>query len=149
MTVNPGILLLNLRIVGLMMAGLAVLNLFVPQTVPLEGGNGAAVPAQSPDLPGPQRLSHRWSSWMFSALLLAFGRDLLEPTRLARAVLAGLTGFWVLRMLMQWFFYSSEIWRGDRFKTIMHGVFSVAWVYVSAVFATALWISLATAASTP
>ena len=31
MTVNPGFLLLNLRIVGLMMAGLAVLNLFVPK----------------------------------------------------------------------------------------------------------------------
>ena len=39
----------------------------------------------------------------------------------------------------QWFFYSPAVWRGDRFKTIMHGVFSVTWVYVSAVFGAALY----------
>ena len=44
---------------------------------------------------------------------------------------------------MQWFFYSPAIWRGHRFNTVMHGVFSVAWVYVTAVFAAALWANLA------
>jgi len=63
---------------------------------------------------------------------------LLEPTRLARAVLIGLTVFWGLRLLMQFFFYSPRIWRGDRFYTVMHYVFSAAWLYVTAVFAAAL-----------
>ena len=148
MTVNPGFLLLNLRIVGLMMAGLAVLNLFVPKRFHWKE-EMARLSLLNRQIFQAHSVFLTLVLWMFAALLLAFGRDLLEPTRLARAVLAGLTAFWALRMLMQWFFYSSEIWRGDRFKTIMHGVFSVAWVYVSAVFATALWISLATAASTP
>ena len=62
---------------------------------------------------------------LFSALLLTSADALVEPTRLSRAVLGGLTMFWALRMVMQWWFYSPEIWRGQRFFTIMHAVFSV------------------------
>jgi hypothetical protein len=148
MTITPGFLLLNLRIVGLMMVALVVINLFVPKEFHWRE-EMARLSLLNRQIFQIHSIFLTLVLGMFAALLLAFGRDLLEPTRLARAVLAGLTAFWVLRMLMQWFFYSPEIWRGDRFKTIMHGVFSVAWVYVSAVFATALWISLATAASTP
>jgi hypothetical protein len=74
-----------------------------------------------------------------SALLLLWGDALLEPTRLSRALLAGLTIFWTVRMVMQWAFYSPAIWRGHRFNTVMHAVFSALWIYVSAVFATAWW----------
>jgi hypothetical protein len=70
---------------------------------------------------------------LFSALLLTCTNALLEPTRLARAVLAGLTIFWGLRMLMQWFFYSPETWRGHRLHTVMHVVFSATWIYVTGV----------------
>ena len=64
---------------------------------------------------------------------------LLEPTRLSRAMLTGLTIFWTLRMLMQWGFFSPKLWRGHPFNTAMHYVFSAIWVYVSGVFAAALW----------
>ncbi len=140
MTINPDLVLLNLRIVGLIMAGLAVLNLFVPrqfrwreEMARLSLLNRQIFQAHSVFL--------ILVLGMFAALLLVFGRDLLEPTRLARAVLGGLTIFWTLRMLMQWFYYSPEVWRGNRFHTVMHVVFSATWVYVSAVFATALWRS--------
>jgi hypothetical protein len=84
---------------------------------------------------------------MFSALLLTSADALMEPTRLSRAVLAGLTFFWGLRMVMQWCFYSPAIWRGHRFNTVMHGVFSAAWVYLTITFATALWANLGHAGS--
>jgi hypothetical protein len=45
-------------------------------------------------------------------------------------------------MLMQWCFYSPLIWRGHRFNTVMHYTFSVVWVYVTTVFAVALWANL-------
>jgi hypothetical protein len=44
-------------------------------------------------------------------------------------------------MLMQWCFYSPAIWRGDRFNTAVHWLFSATWVYVTGVFATA-WLTL-------
>ena len=61
---------------------------------------------------------------LFSALLLTCADVLIAPTKLARAVLAGLTIFWGLRMLMQWFFYSRETWHGNRLYTVMHWGFS-------------------------
>jgi hypothetical protein len=60
---------------------------------------------------------------------------------LSRAV-TGLTIFWSLRMLMRWFYYSPEVWRGNRFNTVTHYLFSGAWVYVTATFAAALWSNL-------
>lgn len=79
---------------------------------------------------------------LFSALLLTSAPALLEPTRLSRAVLIGLTIFWALRMGVQWFFYSPELWRGDRFNTVVHYVFSGLWIYLTVVFAAALWLNL-------
>ena len=141
MTINPDLVLLNLRIVGVLMAGLAVINLFVPRRFHWDE-ELARLSLLNRQIFQAHSVFLILTLALFSALLLTCGPALLEPTRLGRAVLAGLTIFWTLRMLMQWFFYSSQIWRGDRFFTVMHGLFSVAWVYVSTVFATALWHSL-------
>jgi hypothetical protein len=141
MTIDPDLVLLNLRIVGVLMAGLAVINLFVPRRFHWDE-ELARLSLLNRQIFQAHSVFLILTLALFSALLLTCGPALLEPTRLGRAVLAGLTIFWTLRMLMQWFFYSPQIWRGDRFFTVMHGVFSVAWVYVSAVFATALWHSL-------
>jgi hypothetical protein len=36
----------------------------------------------------------------------------------------------------------AEVWRGNRFHTVVHYVFSGAWVYVTTTFAAALWNNL-------
>ena len=77
---------------------------------------------------------------MMSALLLTSADALLVPGRLSRALLTGLVLFWGLRMAMQWWFYSPEIWRGNSFNTLVHIVFSTMWIYMTAVFGMALWL---------
>jgi len=79
---------------------------------------------------------------LFAALLLTCAPALIEPTRLSRAILIGLTVFWGLRMVMQWGFYSSALWRGHRFNTVAHYVFSGIWIYLTGLFAVALWVNL-------
>ena len=79
---------------------------------------------------------------LFSALALTCANELLEPTRLSRAILIGLTVFWGLRLAVQWGFYSSALWRGHRFNTFVHYGFSILWVYLTAVFGAALWMNL-------
>jgi len=134
-------LLLHLRIVGVLMAGLAVLNTFVPhrfhwreEMARLSLLNRQIFQAHATFL--------ILTLAMFSALLLTCADALLEPSRLSRAVLIGLTIFWTLRMVMQWAFYSPAIWRGHRFNTAMHYLFSVMWIYVSGVFGVSLWTVL-------
>jgi hypothetical protein len=141
MTLSPDTLLLHLRLAGVVMASLVVVNLLVPRRFHwreemsrLSLVNRQIFQAHSVFLV--------LTLALFSALLLTCGPALLEPTRLSRAVLSGLTIFWGLRMLMQWCFYSPLIWRGHRFNTVMHYTFSVVWVYVTTVFAVALWANL-------
>jgi hypothetical protein len=137
MTITPGFLLLNLRMVGLIMAALAVLNLFVPRRFHWRE-EMARLSLLNRQIFQVHAAFLILLLALLSALLLTCSAALLEPTRLSRAMLIGLTIFWTLRMLMQWFYYSPEIWRGHRFNTAMHCVFSLTWVYVSAVFAAAL-----------
>ena len=137
MTIGPETLLVHLRIVGVLMALLVIVNLLVPghlrwreELARLSLVNRQIVQVHS--------IFIVLVLALLSALLLTSAEALLEPTALSRAVLIGLTLFWTLRMLMQWFFYSSEIWRADRFRTLVHYVFSGIWVYVALVFALTL-----------
>ena len=141
MTLTPDVLLLHLRMVGVFMALLVVVNLFVPVRLKWreEMARLSLVNRQIFEVHG---IFIVLTLALFSALLLTSGEALLERTPLSRAVLIGLTIFWGLRMLMQWFYYSPNVWRGNRFNTMVHYVFSGAWVYVTTTFAAALWSHL-------
>lgn len=58
----------------------------------------------------------------------------LVGTPLGRRVALGCGVFWVARLLIQFFGYSPELWRGKRFETVVHVVFIGLWSYLSAVF---------------
>ena len=145
MTITPDVLLVHLRITGIIMALLVVVNLFIPSRLRWREDT-ARLSLVNRQIFQVHSIFIVLILALFSALLLTVGDTLLEPTRLSRAVLAGLTIFWALRMLMQWFFYSPRIWRGNTFNTAMHYIFSGAWVYVTATFAAALWSNLNIAA---
>ena len=76
--------------------------------------------------------------------LLLFRRALSSPTMCrfipalsdhkSCAILAGMTTFWLCRLLAQFVAYDCAIWRGDRFRTFMHVACSLLWCYVSATY---------------
>jgi hypothetical protein len=138
MMLSHDTLLVHLRVVGVVMASLVVVNLVVPRRFHWRE-EMSRLSLLNRQIFQAHNVFLILTLALFSALLLTSGAALLEQTRLSRAVLAGLTIFWGLRMLMQWYFYSPLIWRGHRFNTVMHYVFSVVWVYVTTVFAAALW----------
>jgi hypothetical protein len=138
MTIDPGTLLVHLRIVGLVIAILVPINMYVPRRFHWRD-EMARLSLLNRQIFQAHAIFLVLTLALISALLLTCGSELLERTPLSRAVLIGLTTFWTLRMLMQWGFYSPEIWRGHRFNTVMHYLFSVIWVYVAAVFAVALF----------
>lgn len=131
-------LLTHLRVVGLIMAVLVVVNLFVPGRLRW-GEELARVSLVNRQIFQVHTAFIVLILAMFAVLLLTSADALLEPTRLSRLILGGLTIFWGVRLLTQFFYYSPGIWRGDRFNTAMHGIFSVAWIYVTGVLGTAFW----------
>lgn len=76
---------------------------------------------------------------LFGLLNLVCTAELLTPSALAKFVLAGITIFWVLRWLIQFFVYDRRLWKGNRFNTSMHVVFASLWTYFAGVYGLALW----------
>ena len=76
---------------------------------------------------------------LFGSLSLFCANELLARGRLATFVLAGITFFWTLRWLFQFFVYDSRLWKGNRFNTNVHLLFSAVWTYFGCVYAAALW----------
>ena len=58
----------------------------------------------------------------------------LVATRLGNKICLGLGIFWMLRLYVQFFIYSPQLWKGKRFETTIHILFSILWVYLSVVF---------------
>lgn len=76
---------------------------------------------------------------LFGVLSLGFAADLVAPSRLAAAVLGGLTLFWGLRLITQQFIYDRALWRGNRRNTILHILATLLWIYLTAVFGCGWW----------
>lgn len=64
----------------------------------------------------------------------------LAGTALGRKVALGFGVFWVARLFVQFFGYSSRLWRHKRFETAVHVVFSFLWFYFSFVFLRVYWL---------
>lgn len=72
-------------------------------------------------------------------LLCLTSPDELIGTPLGRRICLGLGVFWSIRAIVQWLFYSPELWRSKRFETSMHAVFSCLWIYCAVVFLRCTW----------
>jgi hypothetical protein len=70
---------------------------------------------------------------LMGVLCLTSASELLG-TSLGRRVALGCGIFWLARLLIQFFGYSPELWRGKRFETCVHVVFIAFWSYLSGVF---------------
>lgn len=58
----------------------------------------------------------------------------IAGTLLGRKIAFGFGIFWIVRLIIQFFGYSSILWRGKKFETAVHILFSVLWIYFTAVF---------------
>src|SRR5690349_4725123 len=66
-------------------------------------------------------------------LCLTSSKEIVETT-LGKRISLGLGIFWIARLYIQFFGYSSETWKGKSFETIVHVLFSIFWTYLSVVF---------------
>ena len=73
---------------------------------------------------------------LIGLLCISSARELVE-TALGRRICGGLAIFWGCRLAAQFLGYSTELWRGKTFETVMHVVFTLLWVALTTVFAVA------------
>jgi hypothetical protein len=55
-------------------------------------------------------------------------------TNLGKKIAFGFAIFWTIRLFIQFFGYSSKLWKGKTFETFMHILFILLWAYLSLIF---------------
>ncbi|TDL99868.1 MAG: hypothetical protein C4K58_01050 [Flavobacteriaceae bacterium] len=76
--------------------------------------------------------------FLMGLLCLTSAKELVE-TVLGKKIALGFGIFWIVRLFIQFFGYSAELWKGKTFETSMHVLFSILWAYLSFVFLTIWW----------
>lgn len=71
--------------------------------------------------------------FLMGLLCLASTNDLIE-THLGKTISLGFGLFWSIRLFIQFFVYSTDLWKGKTFETIIHITLSLLWLYLSVVF---------------
>jgi hypothetical protein len=76
--------------------------------------------------------------FLMGLLCLTSSNELIE-TEFGKRITFGLGVFWTSRLIIQFFGYSSKLWKGKAFETTVHILLSLLWIYLSVVF---VWASL-------
>ena len=71
--------------------------------------------------------------FLMGLLCLTSAAALIE-TPLGKNISLGLAVFWTTRLFNQFFVYSKLLWKGKKFETIIHFLFSGFWIYFSVTF---------------
>jgi len=75
---------------------------------------------------------------LIGILCLTSSKELIE-TSLGKRICFGLGIFWMIRLFIQFFGYSSKLWKGKTFETTIHIVFIFLWTYLSFIFCKIAW----------
>ncbi len=70
---------------------------------------------------------------LIGLLCVTSATDLLT-TPLGKRICVGISFFWIARLFIQFFGYSTSLWKGKAFETSIHILFSILWIGLSAVF---------------
>lgn len=123
---------LHLKIIGILLIVLASIHLAFPRYFKWK------TELQSLNLINRQMMSIHTFFIAFTVLLMGLlcvtSAEELINTNLGKKVSIGFGVFWIVRLIIQFFGYSSELWKGKRFETVIHIIFTGLWTYFSLVF---------------
>jgi hypothetical protein len=133
-------MIFNLKVIGVLLIVLALIHAVFPRYF------NWAKDLQAISLINRQ-LIHIHTFFIALALLLMgvlclTSADELVNTSLGSRITLGFGIFWAVRLIVQFFGYSSKLWRGKVFETTMHILFSILWAYLSVSFVCAYWLSI-------
>ena len=123
---------LHLKIIGILLIALALVHIVFPKYFNWHKELGSL------------SLVNRQMIWvhtffialtifLMGLLCLTSSSELIETT-LGKKISFGFGIFWVIRLFIQFFGYSSKLWKGKTFETSVHILFILLWTYISFIF---------------
>ena len=70
---------------------------------------------------------------LMGILCVGSSEDIVQ-TALGKRIAFGFSVFWAARLFIQFFGYSSLLWKGKKFETGVHIFFSFLWLYFTVIF---------------
>ena len=123
---------IHLKIIGILLIGLALVHIAFPKYFKWDKE------LSSLSLINRQLMTvHTFfvALTVFLMGLLCFtSSDEIINTNLGKKIAFGLAIFWTVRLLVQFFGYSSKLWKGKKLETSMHILFTILWIYLSFIF---------------
>jgi hypothetical protein len=128
---------IHLKIIGILLMALALIHIFFPKYFNWDKE------LKSLSLINRQMMTVHtffiaFTVFLMGLLCLTSATELIE-TNLGKKISLGLGFFWTVRLFIQFFGYSTELWKGKTFETTMHIIFSILWTYLSFIFLT-IWL---------
>ncbi|MES2412057.1 MAG: hypothetical protein V4535_11500 [Bacteroidota bacterium] len=125
---------IHLKIIGCLLVGLALIHIVFPRYF------NWGIELKSLSLINRQMMTvHTFfialTVFLMGLLCLTSSSELIQ-TNFGKRISFGLGIFWTIRLLIQFFGYSPELWKGKKFETLMHLMFSLLWLYLSTIFLT-------------
>lgn len=122
----------NLKIIGILLIALALVHVIFPKYFnwDKELGSLSLINRQ-------MMVVHTFFIsllvFLMGLLCLTSSNELID-TNLGKKISLGLGIFWTLRLIIQFFGYSSKLWKGKAFETTVHILFTFLWAYLSFIF---------------
>lgn len=128
---------IHLQVIGVLLISLAIIHIFFPKYFNWDKE------LKSLSLINRQMMTVHtffvaFTVFLMGLLCLTSSNELIE-TNLGKKISLGFGIFWTVRLFIQFFGYSTDLWKGKAFETAMHIIFSLLWIYLSAVFLTIWW----------
>lgn len=76
---------------------------------------------------------------LFGLLTILCYEEMLTGSKLALFITALLFLFWAARLIFQFWVYSPALWRGQSFRTAMHILFSLLWIWMVVTYGSVLY----------
>ncbi len=131
-------MLIHLKIIGVLLMTLGLIHIFFPKYFNWDKE------LKSLSLINRQMMTVHtffiaFTVFLMGLLCLTSAKELVE-TILGKKIALGFGIFWTVRLFIQFFGYSKELWKGKTFETTMHIIFSILWTYLSFIFLT-IWLT--------
>jgi hypothetical protein len=123
---------LHLKIIGILLILLALLHFFFPKRFNWKQ-ELSSLSLINRQLMYIHSFFIAFVIFLMGLLCLTSAYELLN-TSFGKQILLGFAIFWAVRLLVQFFGYSSKLWKGRSFETSVHIVFSLFWIYLVIVF---------------
>lgn len=123
---------LHLKIIGVLLIALALIHIAFPKYFKWnkELGSLSLINRQLMTF---HTLFIALTVFLMGLLCLTSSAEVIN-TVLGKKISLGLAVFWTIRLVVQFFGYSSKLWWSKRFETSVHILFIFLWAYLSFIF---------------